>query len=230
MLGAMGVGKSASRTAARVVANKAAPSLAAGFVRAVLERAIDGVGPIRPAAKSANAALVHHDGRVEEAVSALIGSHTAMAGAEGFVTNLGGVMVVALTLPANVTGLALIKCHLIAGIAHLRGYDLSDPRVRNAILACMLGRDTVTAMIRSKRLPTTPMAIATAPVNDPSLDELIAKAVTTELVGQVTGRRIAATIGRRVPLLGGAVGATGDGLGTYLVGRYTADELRDRRA
>ena len=40
----------------------------------------------------------------------------------------------ALTIPTNITGLALIQCRMIAGIAHLRGYDLDDPRVRNAIL------------------------------------------------------------------------------------------------
>ena len=43
-------------------------------------------------------------------------------------------MTVAITIPANITGLALIQCRMIAGIAHLRGYDLDDPRVRNAIL------------------------------------------------------------------------------------------------
>ena len=53
-----------------------------------------------------------------------------------------------MTIPANITGLALIQCRMIAGIAHLRGYDLDDPRVRNAILACLLGEDAVDAMIK----------------------------------------------------------------------------------
>ena len=65
------------------------------------------------------------------------------AGAQGFVTNLGGLVTAAVTIPANITGLALIECRMIAGIAHLRGYDLDDPRVRNAILVCMLGEDEV---------------------------------------------------------------------------------------
>jgi len=31
----------------------------------------------------------------------------------------------------------VIQCRMVAGIAHLRGYELSDPRTRDAILACL---------------------------------------------------------------------------------------------
>ena len=34
---------------------------------------------------------------------------------------------------------------MIAGIAHLRGYDLADPKVKNAILVCLLGEERSTA-------------------------------------------------------------------------------------
>ena len=65
------------------------------------------------------------------------------AGAQGFVTNLGGLVTAAVAIPTNVSGLALIECRMVAGIAHLRGYDLDHPNVRDAILLCMLGEDTV---------------------------------------------------------------------------------------
>jgi hypothetical protein len=35
-------------------------------------------------------------------------------------------------------------------------------------------------------------------------------------------------VARRVPLIGGAVGAGSDGWGTYQIGRYAARELKDR--
>ena len=73
----------------------------------------------------------------------VIENHVRYAGAQGFVTNLGGLATAAVALPTNITGLALIQCRMVAGIAHLRGYDLDDPRVRNAILACILGEDAV---------------------------------------------------------------------------------------
>jgi hypothetical protein len=82
--------------------------------------------------------------------------HTSLAGVQGFVTNLGGLTTAALAVPANVAGVTVVQCHLVAGIAHLRGYDLDDARVRNAILACMLGEDAVHDLVKSHRLPSSP--------------------------------------------------------------------------
>ena len=76
----------------------------------------------------------------------------------------------AYTVPANISGLALVECRMIAGIAHLRGYDLADPRVRNAVLVCMLGEESVRDLVERQKLPAPPMAMATAPAHDPSLD------------------------------------------------------------
>jgi hypothetical protein len=44
----------------------------------------------------------------------------------------------------------------------------------------------------------------------------------------VAGKRTIAVIGRRVPVIGGGVGAVTDGYGTYQVGRYAAKELKRR--
>ena len=66
-----------------------------------------------------------------------------------------------MAVPTNITGLALVQCRMIAGIAHLRGYDLTDPRVRNAVLVCLLGEEAVGSLVGERRLPAPPMALAT---------------------------------------------------------------------
>ncbi len=208
--------------------SRIAPQLSSRFVREVLERAIDGAGPYRGAAAQADVRLREADGDPAIASSALIDGHVRVAGAQGFVTNLGGLVTAALSIPANASGLALLQCHLVAGIAHLRGYDLDDRRVRNAVLACLLGEDTVNKLVRSGALPATPMGLATSPVHDAGLDQRIAQEVTTELISRVGGRRMATVVGRRIPLLGGGVGAVGDGWTTYKVGRYAERELLPR--
>ena len=207
---------------------KMAPSLASGYVRTMLDKAIDGVGPLRSAAATADSKLVDAGGDVEAAVSFLLRLHVGLAGVQGFVTNLGGVAALAVSIPANVVGVTLVQCHLIAGIAHLRGYDLENPRVRNAILACILGEDAVRDLVRTTSLPSSPMGLATSPVHDPALDEMISREVTTDLVARTAGRRAVTMVGRRVPLLGGVVGGGSDALMTWQIGRYAARELRDR--
>jgi hypothetical protein len=205
-----------------------APDLTSSFVREALLRAIHGIGPLPPAAKAAAKQLTEQRGNVDRAVHEVIENHVRYAGAQGFVTNIGGLVTAAVTIPANITGLALVQCRMIAGIAHLRGYDLDDPRVRNAVMACLLGEDSVNTLVKRKKLPAPPMALATAPTHDPDLDRLISAEVASDLIAKVAGKQLALTVGRRVPVLGGVVGAGADGYLTWKVGRYADRELLPR--
>ena len=221
----MSLKSKAAENASRAVV----PHLAAGYVRTVLDLAIDGIGPLRAVAATAGARLAKHGGDVEAAVTATLVNHTALASAQGFVTNLGGIAFAAVTLPANVVGVTLVQCHLVASIAHLRGYNIEDPRVRNAILAVLLGEDSVADRVKNKKRPMRPLALATSPMHDPQLDDRISKEVTGELVGRTVGRRAVMVAGKKVPFLGGAVGASADGYLTWKIGQYAVAELADRR-
>lgn len=210
--------------------HRAAPGLNSAFVHQTVQKAVHGVGPLPAAAAAADKQLSEQGGDVDAAIGELIENHTAMAAAQGFVTNLGGLVTVAAAIPVNITGLALVQCRLVAGIAHLRGYDLADDRVRNAVLLCTLGEDTVKSLVKTKKVPGTPMVIATAPTYDPVLDKLVAAEFTGALVSRVVGKRAAGTVIRRVPIAGGVWGASADGYATWQVGRYAERELRPRTA
>jgi hypothetical protein len=205
-----------------------APGLTSSFVREALDRAIDGVGPLPPAAAAADKQLKEQRGHVERAVHEVIENHVRLAGAQGFLTNVGGLMTAAVAIPANIVGLTLLQCRMIAGIAHLRGHDLDDPRVRNAIMMTLLGEDTVASMVEQSKLPAPPMALATAPAHDANLDGIIAAVVATDLITRVAGKRLATSIGRRVPVVGGVVGMGADGYATWRIGRYADRELLPR--
>ncbi len=207
---------------------KVAPDLNGNVIRRAVTRAIQGVGPLPPAATAAQRQLDEQGGDVERAVHEVIENHVRLAASQGLVTNVGGLVTLAATIPVNITGLALLQCRMVAAIAHLRGYDLSDPRVRNALLLCVLGEDAVTALVRSKKLPGGPMTVATAPAYDPELDKVIAAEVSSALVGRVIGKRAGTAIVRRIPLAGGVVGAGSDAYSTWQVGRYAGRELRAR--
>ncbi|HEY2880022.1 EcsC family protein [Nocardioides sp.] len=212
-----------SRQPARLT--ELAPGLTAAFVREALHRAIYGIGPLPPASSAADKQLQEQHGNVDRAIHEIIENHVRYAGAQGFLTNLGGLATMAFTVPANISGLALVECRMVAGIAHLRGYDLADPRVRNSVLVCMLGDESVRDLVQRQKLPAPPMAMATAPAHDPSLDVMISAVVAADLVAKVAGKRLAGTSGRRIPLVGGLVGMGVDGYATWRVGRYADREL-----
>lgn len=227
----MGVTRSIGRRLGKQLAPRAtsvAPGLSASFVRQALRRAVDGVGPLASAAKVADKHLATHEGVVERAVRSLIDDHVRLAGAQGFLTNIGGLVTATVAVPANISGLAVLQLRMVAGIAHLRGYDLTDPRVHNAVLVTLLGEDAVDRLVRKHTLPAPPMALATAPAHDPAVDAAVSREVASHLVGRVTGRRLAATVGRRVPVVGGLVGMGTDGFATWQVGDYADGELRPR--
>lgn len=223
--------KGLAASAARQLAPKVvqvAPGLTESFVREALRHAIDGVGPFPPAAEAAEAQLREQHGNVDKAIRELIENHVAYAAAEGLLTNLGGLITAAIVAPVNIAGLTLIQSRLVAGIVHLRGYSLDDPRVRNAIMVSLLGDEVVTRLVKTRRIPATPMALATAPTHDPDLDKLISGVLASELIGRIVGKRMATTVGKRVPLVGGAVGLVADGGSTWKVGRYARKEFLPR--
>ena len=205
-----------------------APELNASFVREALDRAIHGIGPLPSAAATAEKQLRDAEGRQKRAVRAVIDDHVRYAGAQGMLTSVGGAFTAMVTIPTNITGLALIQARMVSVIAHLRGYDLEDPRVRNAVLACMLGEDKVDALVEARKIPAPPMALATAPAHDPEILRVLCAEVTSELVTKVAGKHAAIAVARRVPVVGGIVGMSVDGFATYQIGRYAGGELRPR--
>ena len=223
------VGKMLARGIGPVAAIMA-PQAAGGVLRRVLEVAIDGMGKVPSAQQVAGKAMERHSGRVEAAIESIVDSHVRLASAQGFVTNLGGLAMLPVSVPVNITGVAVVQVRMVAAIAHLRGYDLNDNRVRTALVMCLLGGEQVARAILDGKLPTSPMAVATAPVFDPDLDRRVAEEVLSDLLARVGGKNVALMITKRVPLVGGGIGAAVDGYSTHQIGKYARGELAIRRA
>lgn len=209
------------------IPGRVSPTAGSALLRLV-DLAIDGVYTLPGAKVSAAKALEKH-GESETAVDWLIASHIAMASAQGFATNVGGVVTTILTTPANITGVVVIQMRLVACIAHLRGYDIDDRRVRTAMLMCLLGDDDLRKQIESGRLPTSPMAVATAPVSDADLDLKVAERIVADVLANIGGKRLSSLVGRKIPLVGGGIGAFYDGYGTHVIGQCAKSQLPTRR-
>lgn len=202
-----------------------APNLSAAFVHQALDKAIVGVGPLPGAAAAADKQLAENDGDLDRGTHDVIENHVRYAALQGFLTNLGGLVTMAVTVPANITGLALIQCRMVAGIVHLRGYDLADPKTRAAVLTCLLGEEKILKLVKNRTLPGTPMELAGAQVFDSTLNATLANEVAAELIARAAGKRLATTVGRRVPVVGGVVGASTDAYVTWKIGRYVDREF-----
>lgn len=200
------------------------PEVAGGLLRSIIEFAIDG-NPAFPGAKTTAARALQSKRDREQAIDSLVVQHVSMASMQGFLTSVGGLLTLPVGLPANIVGLAVLGVRMIASIAHLRGYDVDDRRVRAALTLAMLGDDEVRRLVADGKLPTSPLAIATAPMFDPDLERAISERVMGSLAGRIGGKHLAVVVVRRIPLVGGGVGAAVDGWLTFGLAAYARREF-----
>jgi hypothetical protein len=71
-----------------------ADQIAESFVTQLARGGLDGIGPLAPAHDVAEDALAAHGDR-EAAIDAVVSDHTRLAAVSGFVTSLGGFIVLA---------------------------------------------------------------------------------------------------------------------------------------
>ena len=200
------------------------PEVAGGLLRSIIEFAINGNNAF-PGAKTTAARSLQAKGERESAIDSVVVQHIGLASAQGFLTSVGGLITLPVGLPTNVAGLAVLSVRMIASIAHLRGYDVDDRRVRSALTLSMLGDDEVTRLVADGKLPTSPLAIATAPMFDPDLERRISERVMGSLAGRMSGKHLAVVVVRGIPLVGGGVGAAVDGWLTFGLAAYAKREF-----
>lgn len=217
--------RTVTNLASSAAARRAAPAIASKGARQFLDRAIEGF-PGFPGAREVARRHLARRRDVDLAIRDVNDQHVRLAGAQGFVANIGGFVTMAVAIPANLAGIALLQVRMVATIQHLRGYDVNDPRVRAAALLTLLGEDEVRSAVKSGLVPGPPHDIAVASGEvDPALLDRIGAHVTQTLVTRVGGKHATLTVTRRIPVIGGAVSAGVDAFSTYSIGRYADREF-----
>ncbi|WP_435198131.1 EcsC family protein [Janibacter sp. GS2] len=194
----------------------------ARVVQSLLEIGIDGRGRFTSASGTADAALAKHHGDPDRAIDQIVRDHLALAGASGFLTNLGGFAAMTVSLPANVLGFYALATRMAASVARIRGHDLSRPEVRSSVLLSLVGADAQDLLAQAgMSAPSGRLAgLATQRLPAPAL-MVVNKAVGFRILSQA-GKGVFARFGKAVPLVGGAVGA---GMDVWLL-KQLADHVR----
>lgn len=188
-----------------------------GAIEHILRLGVDGFGPFSSAREAAERAVIKSSNK-DEAVRLLVRSHVAIAGTQGFVTNIGGLVTLPVALPANVGAAYLVQSHLAAAIACVYGHDVQDDEVRTAILLCLAGNAGTEVLKQfgvqiGKRAGMA--AIKRIPI---SVIRSINQRVGFMLLAKFGTKRAAVTLARGIPLVGGVVGGTVDATATRAVG------------
>jgi stress response protein SCP2 len=189
-----------------------------GVIDRLLRTGINGLGPFKSADECAQEAV--RRGRTpEQAVRTLMRTHVAMAGAQGFVMNLGGLVTTTVALPANVAAAYLIQTRLAASIARVHGHDLDTDEVRTAVTLCLLGNKAAEVV---KRVGVKVGERFTA-----NLIKQIPARLLIEINKRVgfrlltkAGQTGAIVLTKGIPVVGGVIGAGFDAAATRAVGEF----------
>lgn len=189
------------------------------LVERLIQFGIQGGGPLKGAAVVADEHLTAAGGDREEAVRRLVATHVRLAAGSGFVTGLGGIATLPVSVPAAMAGLYVIATRMSAGIAHLRGYDVNTEEVHSAILISLLGAAGAATLKRGGvEIGKKSTAAALHKLPGRVLIELN-KRVGYRLVTKA-GEKGVINLTKLVPLVGGPIGATVDGMSCRTIATY----------
>jgi hypothetical protein len=183
------------------------------ILQALYDRVILGL-PLLGTPQRLASRLLEETGTPAAAADAALSLATVLGGGTGFVFGLPGFALAPVTLPANLVGAAGIQLHLAATIATLAGREPGDPRTRDECIACLekkIGRP-------GHNPPDRAVAVRTGAK---ALERLLRYAGESAARGSGWAGRgvLLRQVGRRIPGVGGLIGAGADGFMTLHVGR-----------
>jgi len=154
---------------------------------------------------------------LDKAAKSIITNSTIKCGTSGFITNLGSVLSMLLTLPANITSVMYVQLRMCCAIAKMSGFDITTDQVQTMIYACLTG-SAMSDVLKQAGVKFTNKFTA-AMINK------IPGAVLTK-INQKVGFRFVTKAGEKgiinlanaVPVVGGLIGGGVDVVSTQIIG------------
>ena len=191
------------------------------------DKAINGVAGLDTAEELAESYLEKSGSKVDQ-VNSLIRWQNTKAGTSGFITGFGGLIVMPVTLPANITSVLFVQIRMIAAIAHIGGHDIRSDQVKTLVYTCLLGN------------------VAKEVLKDAGIQ--VGKKIAINLIKQIPGKVLTKinqkvgfrlitkfgekgviNLGKAVPILGGIIGGAVDIASTNIIGNTARDIFIDKK-
>lgn len=177
------------------------------------DKAVSGIAGIESAETLAARYLTDAKGDVALAARNLIHWESIKAGSSGFLSGIGGVVALPVTLPLNITSVLFLQTRLVAALACLGQHRLSDERIRALAGLCLCG-NAAKALLQDLTLQAIDRW--TTAVAQQVAEKTLALLATR--AGLVSAEHIV----RLVPLAGGLVSGAVDIASTRTIGRIAS--------
>ena len=181
------------------------------------DKALQGVLPGEKSIEELAEDYLYKSSSKKKAIDDLIGYQTLLCGTNGFITGLGGLLVLPVAIPTNILSTIYIQLRMIAAIAYINGYDIYSDQVRTIAYACLTGSST-TKVLKNVGIKIGEKVVINAIKKIPV--EVLVKInqqVGFRLVTKF-GQKGLVNFGKMMPLVGGVVGGVFDTGMTLTIG------------
>lgn len=109
------------------------------ILNACYEKVLNGVTKISPPIEEFAEDYLKKVGDKEKAVKEMLKNQIRKCATSGFLSGLGGIVVLPVAIPANIGSVLYVQMRMIACTAYLAGYDLKSDQVQTFVYACLAG-------------------------------------------------------------------------------------------
>lgn len=172
------------------------------------ETALNGIPKVSEPLEEFVQSYVDRYGRTEKAINKMVSAQKLKCTATGFLTGLGGLITLPVTLPTDLVSSLYMEVRMIASIACLRGYNINSDEVKALVFCCLVG-NAVGDIIKNVGIKTAQkLAVKKLlPLLTKEMVKKINQAVGFRLLTK-GGSKGLVNLGKAVPVLGGIVGGT----------------------
>ena len=181
------------------------------------DKALQGVLPGEKSIEELAEDYLYKSSSKKKAIDDLIGYQTLLCGTNGFITGLGGLLVLPVAIPANVAGVIYVQLRMIAAIAYINGYDIYSDQVRTIAYACLTGSSAANILKNVGIKISEKMAVNALKRVPGAILIKINQQVGFRLVTKF-GQKGLVNVIKMMPLIGGVVGGVFDTGMTLTIG------------
>lgn len=142
----------------------------------------------------------------EDAINSFVSNQKIKCGTTGFVTGLGGLLTLPVTIPADLASSLYIELRMIAGIAMIRGYNIYDDQVKTLVYLCLVG-NAVGDVVKQVGIKIGERVAVKKLL--PKLTREVTKKINQRVAFRLltkNGSKGIINAGKLVPLIGGIIG------------------------
>lgn len=184
----------------------------------IYEKALNGVPKVSRSVDEMVNDYMSRNESPEHAARELARWQVMKCGTSGFITGLGGLITLPVTIPANVGSVMYIQMRMIAAIAKMGGYDVNSDQVQTMVYMCLTGTSIADVVKEAGiQVGTKTLTAAIKKIPGATLTKINQKIGFRFLTK--FGQKGVVNLGKLVPVAGGIIGGGMDVASTMVIAK-----------